>query len=313
MAALYSAPLRALLFILGLAVSFLPRRAELWLAPRLGRFVLWTGAFKTKVAAENLRRCFPELSEAERQRLLVANFEHYGALFFEYLHLFSPLKGHYRAYMKEHLVLEGYEHWKRAHDKGKGVIFVACHLGFWEMLGAAGGLNDMDLTAVTTVLKPRWLHDKVTASRLSTGVRAAYHPGSLPTVLRALKKGESVAFMNDQYAGPPMGMPVTFFGVKVATLAAVGPISKRTGAALIPSHTYRDKGGRSHVVLEPELELGAAADNAEEATQIFAAKVEQWVRRHPEQWLWIHRRFKNVTWPEERAGAAVRTGRPGAA
>lgn len=291
-----SLPLRAVLLCAGLAASFLPRSWELRLGPALGRLVLRLGLFKSAIARENIRRCLPELDAAGIERLLTRNYEHYGNLFFEFLHFFSPIPGHYRRYAESVSRLEGRENWERASAKGAGVLFVACHLGFWEMLAAAGGLSGMPLTVVTTTLKPRWLDEMITARRLSTGVRAAYHPGSVPSVLRALRKGESVAFMNDQYARPPMGVPVRFFGVDVDTLAAVAPLAKRTGAAIVPVSAYRDEAGVSRVVIEPELDLGEAQGDAKAGTQVLAAKVEQWVRRRPEQWLWIHRRFKNVDW-----------------
>jgi KDO2-lipid IV(A) lauroyltransferase len=293
-----SVPLWVILFGCGFAAALLPRPAELRLGRRLGRLVLACGGFKRRIAYDNIRHCLPELGPGGWQSLLGRNFEHYGVLFFEFLHFFCPLPEHYRRYARRNSRLVGRENWERAHAKGKGVIFVACHVGFWEMLAAAGGLAGLDLLVVTTVLKPGWLNRQITACRLSTGVRAAYHPGSVPQVLRELRRGGSVAFMNDQYAGPPMGIPVPFFGVKPNTLAAVAPIAQRTGAAIVPVSCYRDETGISVVVIEPELDLGPDLSDTEKVTAILAAKVETWVRRHPEQWLWIHRRFKNVVWPE---------------
>jgi KDO2-lipid IV(A) lauroyltransferase len=293
-----SAPLRILLGALGTVASACPRGLELAAGPLLGRLVLALGLFKAKTAAENIRRCFPELEESERRKILRGNYEHYGILFFEFLHFFSPIPGHYRRYMKRHSLLEGYENWERAHAKGKGVLFVASHVGYWEMLAAAGALSGMPLTVVTTVLQPDWLNAKITAERSSTGVEAAYHPGAGKHVLKALRNGRSVAFMNDQYAPPPMGLPVKFFGVKVNTLSAVAPLAKRTGAAIIPVGTYRDDKGVSRVVIGKEMHLGADLDDTAKATEILAGTVERWVRRHPTQWLWIHRRFKNVDWNE---------------
>jgi KDO2-lipid IV(A) lauroyltransferase len=305
---LLSVPLYALLFALGCVALCLPRALELRLGPLLGRTAMRLGLFKPKIAYENISRAMPELGPEGWKQLQRRNFEHYGILFFEFIHFFAPWPGHYRAYARRVSRLEGYENWQRANAKGRGVIFVASHVGFWEMLAAAGGLAGMPLTVVTTVLKPAWLHKKIAACRRSTGVSQAHHPGALPAVLRALRAGGSVAFMNDQYAPPPMGVPVRFFGVEVATLGAVAAIAQRTGAAVVPVSCHRDEGGLSRVVVEPELELGAAHEDTRAATQIMAAKVEGWVRRHPEQWLWIHRRFKNVDWSrrEEPARAADR-------
>lgn len=274
------------------AVTLLPRRLELALGPFLGRLVLAVDRKRSRIALANIRRCLPELDEDGARRLLRENYEHYGILALEILHLFSPLPGHYRRYALKNSGLVGYENWKKAADKGKGVIFASCHLGNWEMMAAAGGLAGMPVTIVTRRLKPAWLLEKAAASRLSTGVRAAYDPRTLPVVMKALRAGESVGFVIDQYAPPPMGLKARFFGVEVDTLAAVGPLAQRTGAAVVPAWTLRDRDGVVRLRIEPEITL--PGDPAA-ATQALADKVESWVRAHPVQWLWIHRRFKNVS------------------
>lgn len=298
---LLSGALRGLLAALGLAVAALPRRFELALGALLGRTALALGLFKDRVAADNIRHALPELPPGAQRTLLELNYEHMGRLFFEYLHFFTPLEGHYRRYAAENSRIEGLENWEAARAKGKGVLIVSLHLGWWEMQAASGGLAGIPLTVVTKAVKPAWLHDLLTARRLSTGVKAALHPGSMPTIMRALRKGEAVAFMNDQYARPPMGLKVRFFGVEVETLSAVGPLSKRTGAAIITATSYRDMDGITRVFLSPEVDLGEALEDPVRSTQALAAIVERNVRRHPEQWLWLHRRFKNVVWPGERA------------
>ncbi|MBI5597180.1 MAG: hypothetical protein HY928_13895 [Elusimicrobia bacterium] len=293
--------LRALLVPVGLAATLMPRRLELFLGPLFGRLALAAGLFKPHIAAENMRRCLPGLPEGERRRLLVENFEHYGNLFLEYAHFFSIVPGHYRAYARRNSRIEGLEVWREAAAKGKGVLFVALHLGWWEMQAAAGGLAGMPLTVVTKALQPAWLHELFTAQRLATGVRAALHPGSVPTVLRALRKGECVAFMNDQYARPPMGVRARFFGAEVDTLGAVAPLSRRTGAPVVGVTSYRGADGVTRVRLGPMLDLGA---DAERGTQVIADFIAAKVMEHPEQWMWMHRRFKHAVWPQQPSDAA---------
>jgi KDO2-lipid IV(A) lauroyltransferase len=133
-------------------------------------------------------------------------------------------------------------------------------------------------------------------ARLSVGVKAAYQPRTLPTIMKALRAGESVGFVLDQYAPSPMGVPVVFFGARVDTLAAVGSLAERTGAAIIPVLQRRKADGRVHISIEPELVLGTARNDPREATQILASKVETWIRLNPVEWLWGHRRFKNAVW-----------------
>lgn len=298
MSPLASIPLYVLVTGLGLFAIVLPRRLELFLGKWLGRFGLRLRLFKVKRAAEHIALCFPEKSEAERAAILRGNFEHLGIILFEYMHMFSPVRGHYARYVARISRLDGYENWKRAHDKGRGVIVFSSHMAFWEMSAAATGLAGINPTIVTTVLKPPWFHDRITAARKSCGVDAAFHPHSMPTILRVLRGGGTVAFMNDQYAHPPMGEPVLFFGAEVNTLKVIGPLANRLEAAVLPVSVERDADGVEVVTIEPELDLGEAIHDSQEATQVIAERVEAWVRRRPEQWLWIHRRFKNAVWPE---------------
>jgi KDO2-lipid IV(A) lauroyltransferase len=288
-----SVPLWFVLTAVGLAVSLLPRRLEVWLGRRLGRLSLLVGGFKGRTALKNINLAMPELGPAAARELMERNAEHMGILFFEYGHIFSPIPGHFRRYVAKNSRLGGLENWRKASAKGKGVIFFCPHIGFWEMMAASAGLAGLAPLVVTKVLKPGWLDRKITQCRSSTGTTAAYHPGSIVALLRTLRKGGSVCFMNDQYARPPMGLPVVFFGQKVETLSAVAALAKRTGAAVVPASGYRDAAGLNHVNIEPEMEFGATLDDTVAATQSVATHVEGWVRAHPDQWLWIHKRFKH--------------------
>jgi KDO2-lipid IV(A) lauroyltransferase len=289
-----SLPLIALLSALGTIATVLPRRAEVALGRLFGRLIFRARLFKRAVVEANLARCFPRLDGASRLSLIRRNYEHYGVLLFEYMHFFSPFEGHWRRYVPTAARAEGLERWKRAHARGKGVIFFCSHLASWETGAAAIALEGVQATIVTTVLTPRWLHDKITACRASVGMDAAFHPGSMISVLKTLRRGGSVAFMNDQYARPPMGLPVVFFKTRVDTLSVVGSLARRTGAAVLPLHTFRAPDGTTIARIEPEFALGERADDPTGATQRVASRVERWIRGHPEQWLWMHRRFKNL-------------------
>lgn len=295
-----SLPLRALLNSLGLLASFLPRSVELFFGPPLGRLALFFAGRRRRIAEENIRRCFPELSEEERRELLKKNCEHWGMIGFEFMHMFSPIPGHFARYVKKFSVLHDFKHWEKAHAKGKGTLIVGSHAGNWEMASAAGCLAGMPFSIVTRTLTPEWLMKKIESSRLEAGLQCIYQPRTLPALLRALRKGKCVGFVIDQYAAPPMGVKARFFGYNVDTLAAIGPIAERTGAAVVPTYNIRDEKGIFHVYLEPELDFGDAAADQRKTTQILADLVETQVRRNPAQWLWGHRRFKNVDFSDRK-------------
>ncbi len=300
MPAWQSVPLRAMLTSLGFFASFLPRSVEVFFGPFLGRLALSFAVKRRSTAEENIRRCLPELSEEERRELLRKNCEHWGMIGFEFMHLFSPIPGHFARYVEKNSKIHDFEHWRKAHDKGKGTIIVGCHAGNWEVASAAGCMAGMPFMIVTRNLTPEWLMKKIESSRLQTGLRALYQPRTLPSVLRALRKGESVGFVIDQYASPPMGVKARFFGYNVDTLGAVGPIANRTGAAVVPTYNIRDEKGIIHVYLEPEIEFGDAAADQRKTTQILADMVEAQIRRNPTQWLWGHNRFKNVDFSDRK-------------
>lgn len=294
---LASALLWILLNALGTAATLLPRSLELVIGPWLGRIALAVDPKRRGIAEENIKRCFPAMSDSERAELLRANYEHYGILALELLHLFSPIPGHWRSYVNRVAVVVGFDNWQRAHDKGKGVIFLSLHMANWELMAARGAQNGIKVTIATRHLKPPWLLRKMESSRLSAGVKAAYLPDTVPTLLRGLKKGESIGFVLDQYAPPPMGVPARFFGVEVDTLGAVGTFSDRYRAPIIPVWQVRRPDGIVEIRFEPELELGAAAKDPKASTQILVSRVESWIRQNPSQWLWVHRRFKNLKEP----------------
>jgi len=294
---LLSALLRVVLFCAGTAVSALPRNLEVPLGRSLGRLLFALDWRRKRIGRENMARCLPELSAAERERLLAENYRHYGTLALELMHYFSPFPGHYRDYARRITVLEGFAHWQKANARGQGVLFISGHFANWELMLAISGLHDIPLLLVTRHLKPEWLHKQIEAGRLSIGCRGVYQPRTLPAVLKALRLGKSIGFAMDQYMPPPMGSPTPFFGTVVDTLAAVGPLALRTGAAIIPVAQRREPGGLVRIILSPELDLGADRQAPDLINARLVREMEAIIRDNPSQWLWIHRRFKNLRAP----------------
>lgn len=290
------------LSLIGALVTFLPRALELRLGPILGRLFMAVDRRRRAIAEENIRRCLPELSARERAKLLRENFEHYGILGLEIFHMFSPFPDHYRKYCERVVRIEGLEHWKKVHDRGNGTIIMTGHFANWEVAGYVGAAGVPVLMA-TRPLKPKWVLDKITRSRHSLGLgRTAFGKRILPELIKQLKNGGTVGFVLDQYAPPPMGVPATFFGVTVDTQAALGLLVQRTGAGIVTLHQRRDEDGRVRLVFGPEIVLSEAelADASKSATAL-AAHIERMIRSAPSQWLWVHRRFKNVVWPSPTA------------
>lgn len=278
---------------------FLPRSWELWLGRRLGRLALTLDPRRRKIAEENIRRCLPELGPSGQKKLLRENYEHMGVLTFELLHMYSPIPGHYRRYVEKNAVVDNFEVYEHLNARGKGTIAVTGHFGNWEMMGIAA-VRGMKGLVTGKRVKPEWLNTMVVNARKSLGVGTASGRRILPELIRWTKTGNTSVFILDQYAAPPAGVPVEFFGIKVDTQSAVGLVAARTGAPIFMVYQRRDSQGIIHDVLEEAVLAEAELKDPVLATQALALKIEAWLRKNPAQWLWVHRRFKNAVWPAER-------------
>lgn len=229
--------------------------------------------------------------ELKRSRLREETYDHLANLILEIFFLLGPMKW----FVKNRVTYEGYSHLQRAIDKQKGVIFLASHLGNWEIMAAKGGLTTGNIMMVTKKLKPAWFHRWIEWGRERCGVRATYEPRTLKDILSQLKKGGVVGIVLDQYAGPPIGIRVPFFGQPVGTHSLVATIVKRTGAAVVPVFCRRLPSGRHHIEVGPEIPWTADDHPSREIalnTAHYSSIIEAEILKTPEQWLWMHRRFK---------------------
>lgn len=246
---------------------------------------------RSAVIKQNLSIAFKESPE-KQSRIFSTAYSHLGHLSLEILMLLGPM----RWFVRRRSKLIGVEHWHQAKSNGHGVIFLASHVGNWEVMASTGAiLGGIDLMLVTKHLKPEWLHQAIEKGRSRCGVRATYEPRTLRDVLSQLKKNGTVGFVLDQYAGPPIGVRVPVFGIPVGTTTAIATLAKRTGAVVLPVVNYRTLDGRWVVIIRPPIDWVASEDAAYELaenTARYAADLERDIYAHPDQWLWIHRRFK---------------------
>lgn len=251
---------------------------------------------RSQVVSQNVSLAFKDSPEKQR-KVYSAAYSHLGHLSLEILMLLGPM----RAFVRRRAELIGAEHWHQAKLKGRGVIFLASHVGNWEVMASTGAIQrGIDILLVTKHLKPEWLHQAIEKGRSHCGVRATYEPRTLRDVLSQLKKNGTVGFVLDQYAGPPIGVRVPVFGIPVGTTTAIATLAKRTGAVVLPVVNYRTSDGRWKVIIRPPVEWVTSEDlpyELAENTARYAADLERDIHAHPDQWLWIHRRFKGDLGP----------------
>lgn len=280
---------------LGRIISFFFASLPTSVRNRIGDFIgmLWFDVFRIRrqVAIENLGIAFPELSIDERTKLARKSLHHMGRTIMDY----TVLPFLRRENFDKHFVLEGEEHVEKALEQGKGVIFLTLHLGNGDF--AIGGLSRLGwrIHLISKEFKLQWLNELWFGMRRQHGTRFIAPEKSSFDILRALKRNEIVIFVLDQFMGPPVGVRTTFFGKETGTAAGLALMAHRTGASVIPSYTYRRDDGRQTIVFEAPIEYlddSLREKNIAVMTQIYTDKIEAIIRRHPEQWMWIHRRWK---------------------
>ena len=247
-------------------------------------------------ALEHLEIAFPELPAAERATLARSCFVHLGTTLVEMLHLLRFTC----ADVERHLAVEGWEHVEAARAGGRPVLFLTAHCGTWEMLAAAAGCRGMPLTGVAR------RQDDPRADALTIELRARFGartlsrgtPGAAGELLRVMRGGSALAMLIDQDTRVD-GTWVPFFGRLAFTPVGAAQIALRQRAAVLPAFDERRPDGNHLLRVLPPLELSA---DATEATAAMTAAIEQQVRRRPEQWVWMHRRWRRRP-PGETAAA----------
>ncbi len=229
-------------------------------------------------------------SDRELKRLVRANFVHYGLLVVEFLRIrllrTSPLESAVQ--------FEGEHHLRDALAQGKGALILTAHLGNYDLVGVALALRGFPLMIVSKPLKLKAIEKFWMEERSVSGLEISLNHGSIKEILKALRDGKVVVFVLDQYASSEQFW-VEFFGRPASTLSAPAVLTQRTGAPVVPGFTHRDSDGTHVIEIQPVLpfeERGNRDQTIEHNTQRYTALIEAAIRRHPEQWTWIHRRWK---------------------
>lgn len=185
---------------------------------------------------------------------------------------------------------EGLEHFQQAHSLGKGVLVATGHFGNWEMSAFAHAYMTAPMHIVVRPIDNARIDALVEQRRELSGNRAIAKKDAARGILRALTAGDAVGVLIDQNTTPDQGVFIDFFGVKACAGSAFVKLAQHSGAAVVPGYAlWSDKEQRYVLHFEPAVEM---TGDVLEDTQRVHSRLEAAVRKHPEQWLWIHRRWK---------------------
>ena len=244
-----------------------------------------------RIAERNLATAFPTRSAAERRAIARAAFAHFGRLTFELLN-FATLS---REQMLARMEFDGEERSRLAYAQGRGVLFITGHFGFWELQAMVHALRAQPVTILARALDNPHLDRLLEQIRERTGNTVVYRRETIRRVMRTLQAGQGVAVLIDQHIMSRDAIYVDFFERPAATTSAVAALALRTGAPVVPVFALPLGGGRYRMIYEHPVEPPGAdsPDAVREFTQRCTDVLEMYVRRHPELWLWMHRRWRD--------------------
>ncbi|MGH7914589.1 MAG: lysophospholipid acyltransferase family protein, partial [Candidatus Binataceae bacterium] len=259
---------------------------------RLGALAMRLDRFDRPVAMRNLEIAFPGLSVAGRLQILRATYENWGRALAEWIH-FSSLRPDN---IERFATYRGTENWKRGEElsRGRGGIILASHFGNWELMILAHSLHGHRVALVNRPLRNPLIDAAVCTARNRFGNRSVPRKGAAREVLHLLRQNWVVGMPLD--LDVRRGVFVDFFSLKAATSDGLARLAIATGAPVVPVFAVRDGTSTRHFIeCKEPIETVLAADREESVllnTQRYTKAIEGMVRRHPDHWNWIHRRWK---------------------
>jgi len=245
-----------------------------------------------RVGMRNLELALPELPYKTRKRILRRVYVHLGWQLVEFCRMTRYSAENTRDWIRT----EGLEHYLAAQARGKGVLVLTGHLGAWELSSFYHSLMGHPMGMLIRRLDNRRLDEYVNRIRCLHGNFVLSKDDFGRGLLTAIHAGRTVGMLIDTNMTPPRGEFVNFFGTDACTGTGLAHVARITGAAVLPGFMLWEPGeGRYVLRFGTEIEIPHTADRGAdilEGTRRCTAELERWIRRYPDQWLWIHRRWK---------------------
>jgi Kdo2-lipid IVA lauroyltransferase/acyltransferase len=255
--------------------------------------VLYSVLPKLRRTAEfNLRLAFPDWSDAQRKNVIRGMVRNLGWMAAE----FARLPKYTKENIEEVVVLSGHENFLEGQRRGKGVLYLTGHIGGWELSSFAHALYGFPLHYMARPLDNARVDALVNSYRCLSGNQPIFKNESARALLRILRESGTVGILADQNTMPEEGVFVAFFGKSACATTGIARVALHTDAAVVPGYAYWDEGiGKYKLHFEPAVELVRTGDTERDVfmnTQKFASVIENIIRKYPEQWVWVHARWK---------------------
>ena len=245
-----------------------------------------------RAAQQNQQIAFPEWSEKKRDEVIRRMIQQVGWMAGE----FSQLPKYTQENIERVVVIDGFENFDAAKRAGKGVLFLTGHMSAWELSSFAHALYGYPLHFLVRPVSNRRIDELINRYRCLSGNRPIDKNKSARAILKVLGDAGTVGILMDHNTSLDEGVFVNFFGIPASTSSGLARLALRTEAPVVPGFLIWDSARRKYRLrFEPAVELSRSGDeeaDVRENTQRFTNVIEEYIRSHPDQWLWVHKRWK---------------------
>lgn len=273
-------------------IGAMPRALARFVGARTAAILLWMRPGLRRAANENLELAFPGWTRKQRRAAIRGMTRQLGWMGAEFAHFPKYTRGN----IDHTVLLNGFENFASAQARGKGVLFLTGHMSAWELAPFAQALFGYPLHFLARAIDNPRVDALITRYRCLGGNLPVEKNQSARAVLKVLAAGGTVGILADHNTLLAEGVFVDFFGIPACTTAGLARFALHTGAAVVPGFLHWDASLRKYrLCFEPAVELVRTENDAtdiRENTQRFTRVIENYVRRYPDQWLWLHRRWK---------------------
>lgn len=249
-----------------------------------------------------MERCFPQDSRALLRRRLRRVYQ---GMAINYIEVFRWIGGR-ESELETRIRAEGLAHFETARARGRGVLVLTAHTGNWDLLGL-WATRRIPLTIISKTLRNAGVNRFWMEARARCGLNILPAHGSYRACLSTLRRGEALGFILDQNMIHTEGIFVDFFGKPACTTPGLAFMAAHAQAPVVPVFILREADGSHRVEIHPPLDPPAnrEPETLRAATQHYTRIIEDVIRRHPDQWIWMHRRWRTQPLPDERAAGPV--------
>jgi KDO2-lipid IV(A) lauroyltransferase len=282
----------SLVWCLARGLGWLPRTIARSLGAGLGAVVFLLATRLRRTGMRNLELAFPTMLPLEREQILRRLYRNLGWQLAEFCRMERYTASNTVGWIR----YQGLERYLDAKAQGRGVLILTGHVGAWELSSFYHSLMGHPMGIVIRRLDNRRLDAFVNRIRCLHGNQVLHKDDFARGLITAMRAGESVGILMDTNMTPPQGVFVDFFNVPACTASGLARVALKTGAAVVPGFLVWEATEARYVLrfgerIEPVVTGDAEADVVS-LTQQCTGVIESWVRRYPDQWLWIHRRWK---------------------